>query len=111
MRNLAHPYKQVREAIGSNINMIMQLRWTAPSKPSVEDLLHSSGGVEITWTSSDDDLSDLLKCVGGGSSMESKKVYTNTSKTGIYTNCAQEGLNFLNIFVFFKKYYAGYMTR
>ncbi|KAI9033800.1 hypothetical protein CLU79DRAFT_851017 [Phycomyces nitens] len=39
--NLQHPYKQVREVIGGNINEIMQIQWV-PGLPSVEALMASN---------------------------------------------------------------------
>ncbi|KAI9261229.1 hypothetical protein EDC94DRAFT_122877 [Helicostylum pulchrum] len=38
LNNIQHPYKQVREVIGVNINEVLQLEWI-PSYPSVESLL------------------------------------------------------------------------
>ncbi|KAI8379085.1 uncharacterized protein BYT42DRAFT_495617 [Radiomyces spectabilis] len=40
MQYIQHPYKQVREVIGGNINSIMQIQWV-PSAPSVADLIQS----------------------------------------------------------------------
>ncbi|KAG2196811.1 hypothetical protein INT47_002738 [Mucor saturninus] len=53
--NIQHPYKQVREVIGVNINELLQLEWI-PSFPSVQNLLVSNamtdgvGNVPTTLT-------------------------------------------------------------
>lgn len=53
--NIQHPYKQVREVIGVNINQLLQLEWI-PSFPSVQKLLQANamtdgvGNVPTTLT-------------------------------------------------------------
>lgn len=39
--NIRHPYKQVREVIGGNINELLQIQWV-PSQSSVKDLLREN---------------------------------------------------------------------
>ncbi|RUP06523.1 armadillo-type protein [Jimgerdemannia flammicorona] len=46
--NIRHPYKQVREVIGGNINELLQIQWI-PSQPSVNELLrkNATGGDSV----------------------------------------------------------------
>ncbi|KAG0174459.1 hypothetical protein DFQ30_004302 [Apophysomyces sp. BC1015] len=93
--NVQHPYKQVRETIGENINEIMQVQWT-PSVRSVEELLANNsyqsndgvGNVPIVLDTEnqirlDKLLSDLdkwLQTIDSAASIGSSD-YANASKT------------------------------
>ncbi|OAD04967.1 hypothetical protein MUCCIDRAFT_139775 [Mucor lusitanicus CBS 277.49] len=65
LNNIQHPYKQVREVIGVNINQLLQLEWI-PSFPSVQRLLEANamtdgvGNVPTTLTEKQQHRVDVL---------------------------------------------------
>ncbi|KAI8644413.1 hypothetical protein BD408DRAFT_340596 [Parasitella parasitica] len=67
VKNIHHPYKQVREVIGVNINELLQLEWI-PSFPSVQRLLEANAmtdGVGNVPTTLDDRQQERVASLNG----------------------------------------------
>jgi proteasome activator subunit 4 len=99
--HLDHPYKQVREVIGANINDIMQIQWV-PSYPSVDHLLElnarTEGAMQVPFSLDISEheqtvqLNAIVNMLDSGftcvtsaikeSSAKALNHYTTTSKTG-----------------------------
>lgn len=61
--NLHHPYKQVREVIGGNLNEILQIQWV-PSVSSVDELLQASQSqVVVPITIQDSQLQERIDTI------------------------------------------------
>ncbi|KAI7908029.1 uncharacterized protein BX663DRAFT_425475 [Cokeromyces recurvatus] len=95
INNIQHPYKQVREVIGVNINELLQLEWV-PSYPSVHNLLKANSiidGVGNVPTTLNAEQSERMKVVvqhldnwltemtTSGDIMSSTTNYAHASKT------------------------------
>ena len=94
-----HPYKQVREVLGSNISNVLERQW-APSLPNVQILLSNNakaehGGVGNVPTQmaprAAQHVEQLLAKLDqwhteakGATEIEDTKTYTNASKTSQY---------------------------
>lgn len=94
LQNVQHPYKQVREVIGVNINELLQLEWI-PSFPSVECLLEANaqtdgvGNVPTTLNSVQlERVNSLIQCLdawfvemNAASAANGSSDYAHASKT------------------------------
>lgn len=94
--NIQHPYKQVREVIGVNINELLQLEWI-PSYPSVKSLLIANaktdgvGNVPTTLTPVQAERVELVTCKLDTWLEEMNKNKTGPSGSSNYAHASKTG--------------------